>query len=283
MCAVNTLECGKLKDRYMRKHATERRQDSRGQSLVELTLFLPLLLLMLAGLVEIGVLVNGYITALDASRAAARYVSPSDPSLTRCQPFSNSGTGLSITFGADPCYGEYLAKAATVKSWGATLAYQTCYNSPTRNFYYVAGCMAVLNLPNGGLDPNPKTIWTTNDYAGDDVIVATIPITAGQPVYDENARWWSFYGNQPTPAFPSYVISPTGSGTFVVTPDFVSKLGSYAIAPATGIVVVEVYHAQKHFLGLFNPLSGMVGGSAIIPNPIPIHTFTIFPLVAIEP
>ncbi len=60
------------------------RRLDRGQSLVELTLFLPILILLLVGLVEIGVLVNSYISTLDASRASARYVAAQDPIQTGC-------------------------------------------------------------------------------------------------------------------------------------------------------------------------------------------------------
>ena len=52
----------------------EKSQCERGQSLVELTLFVPIMILLLAGFVEIGFLINGYITALDSSRASARYM-----------------------------------------------------------------------------------------------------------------------------------------------------------------------------------------------------------------
>jgi len=43
-----------------------------GQSLVELTLILPIFLLLLSGLVEIGDALNSYLTVIDASRDAAR-------------------------------------------------------------------------------------------------------------------------------------------------------------------------------------------------------------------
>lgn len=54
---------------------------TRGQSLVELTLTMPILLLMLLGLVEIGWLANNYLTLLDATREAGRYGSVRDPNL----------------------------------------------------------------------------------------------------------------------------------------------------------------------------------------------------------
>ncbi len=58
-----------------------RAQKSRGQSLVEVSLFLPLLLIMLSGLVEFGFALNQYLNALDAAREAARYSSDGDPDI----------------------------------------------------------------------------------------------------------------------------------------------------------------------------------------------------------
>jgi Flp pilus assembly protein TadG len=43
-----------------------------GQSLVELSLVLPVFLLLLAGLVEVGDSLNSYLTVIDAGRDAAR-------------------------------------------------------------------------------------------------------------------------------------------------------------------------------------------------------------------
>jgi hypothetical protein len=263
----------------------------RGQSLVEITLFVPILILLLAGFVEIGVLINGYITTLDASRASARYVSPLDPKVTRCQPFGSDTTSHWIAPFTTICtegVAEYPSRAAEVREWEIAApgtVYDTCQSSDTVNFFYVAGCLALLNLPRGGLVPITQTIWTADDYAGDDILVTTIPISNGAPVYDDGLLWWSLYGTQPTPAFPSFVISPTGGSTFQINADFVSSLSRSEgnTAPATGLVVVEVYHAQPQFLKLFNIANRMTRGGAIIPDPIPIHTYTVFPLVAVEP
>ncbi|NLX11021.1 MAG: hypothetical protein GXY36_15340 [Chloroflexi bacterium] len=54
---------------------------TRGQSLVELTLTLPLLLIMLLGLTEIGWYANNYMTLLDVVREAGRFGSVRDPML----------------------------------------------------------------------------------------------------------------------------------------------------------------------------------------------------------
>jgi hypothetical protein len=53
--------------------------DSKGQSLMELTMTMPILLFMLLGLVEVGWLANNYLTLIDISREAARFGSVRDP------------------------------------------------------------------------------------------------------------------------------------------------------------------------------------------------------------
>ena len=52
-----------------------------GQSLVEFTLLLPVLLMMLSGLIEFGFLLNSYLDVIDAAREAARYAANDDPTI----------------------------------------------------------------------------------------------------------------------------------------------------------------------------------------------------------
>lgn len=61
---------------------TARRRARRrtvGQSLVEFTILLPLLLIMLSGLIEFGFLLNDYLDVIDAAREAARFAANDDP------------------------------------------------------------------------------------------------------------------------------------------------------------------------------------------------------------
>lgn len=51
----------------------------RGQSLVEFSILLPLLLIMLSGLIEFGILLNYYLDVIDAAREAARWAADADP------------------------------------------------------------------------------------------------------------------------------------------------------------------------------------------------------------
>jgi hypothetical protein len=55
------------------------RKRTRGQSLVEFTIMLPVLLVMLSGLIEFGFMLNYYLDLIDAAREAARFAAGDDP------------------------------------------------------------------------------------------------------------------------------------------------------------------------------------------------------------
>src|SRR5574341_717189 len=57
------------------------RRKSRGQSLVELALLLPVLAIMLSGLIEFGFALNQFLNILDAAREGARFGADGDPTL----------------------------------------------------------------------------------------------------------------------------------------------------------------------------------------------------------
>ena len=61
------------------RRSTAHRRKSLGQSLVEFTIMLPVLLMMLSGLVEFGILLNYYLDVIDAAREAARFAADGDP------------------------------------------------------------------------------------------------------------------------------------------------------------------------------------------------------------
>jgi Flp pilus assembly protein TadG len=54
-------------------------RSARGQSLVEFTVLLPVLLIMISGLIEFGFMLNYYLDVIDASREAARWAAGDDP------------------------------------------------------------------------------------------------------------------------------------------------------------------------------------------------------------
>ncbi len=57
----------------------QRQNKSRGQSLVEIAITLPLLLMLFSSMVEFGFMLNYYMALIDATRYAAREYSNGDP------------------------------------------------------------------------------------------------------------------------------------------------------------------------------------------------------------
>ena len=67
---MNPYKMGAMRDRTYRQH---------GQSFTELAIFMPILILLLAGMVEVVFLFNDYLQMLDAARNGSREASDSDP------------------------------------------------------------------------------------------------------------------------------------------------------------------------------------------------------------
>jgi len=278
------LECqgGKVKVKVLQ----EQLRSERGQSLTEITLFVPILLLMIVGFVEIGVYINAYINTVDATRAAARYVAPQDPLETQCRVFGSYDTNLWVSLSSGCTQSDYKIGAQKIITWGMDTVRATCLGYTQTNFYYVAGCMAILNSPAGWYDPTPRHVFGPgNDYPGDDIIITTIPITGGAPTTLPQPRVWTLYDLQPTAAFPSAVITITNPGTndFAYQQSFLDNLQRFAGAPSTGVVVVEAYHAHPQLTKLFTVVNRLAGSSAWLPDPIPIHAYSIFPVAALDP
>jgi hypothetical protein len=72
----------------MKRFSFKPNSGSKGQSFVELSLVVFLLILLLAGIAEFGVLLNRYLNIVDGSREAARYAANYDP----FAPCAGSGT-----------------------------------------------------------------------------------------------------------------------------------------------------------------------------------------------
>lgn len=61
------------------RRGVKTKKKSRGQSIVEFMVLLPVLLMMLSGLIEFGFLLNYYLDVIDAAREAARFAANDDP------------------------------------------------------------------------------------------------------------------------------------------------------------------------------------------------------------
>lgn len=67
------------------------KRKEHGQSLIELALFLPIILMMLSGLLEFGLMLNQYLNLMDGPREGARYA-------VSISPFVGTGEDDDIVF-----------------------------------------------------------------------------------------------------------------------------------------------------------------------------------------
>jgi TadE-like protein len=189
----------------------------RGQSMVEMALAFPILLLIMAGTLEVGKYMNDYLTVLDATREAARYAADGDialalePSLNCDDNFYHQAACLAkqnlygISF--NELTDDIVVSALSVDSTGNVLARfpQSC--PPHAPSY----------LPN---------------YC--DGLVAT----------DEHG--WSYCAH-----IAGGGCQPAAS--LYNTDAVEAMLANSPGGPPTGLVIVEIYRKHKQFLGLIPP------------------------------
>ncbi len=238
---------------------------SRGQSFLETALFLPILLLFIAGTIEVGVYALKYMAVLDASREAARFGSNLDPLLTAKYPLDMHGTPF-----------------PDVRTMSNTDLQGVCSGGESTNFYYEVACLAIQNISSG----------TLKMEEGDDIVITVVGVQNGQiahrwPTRDQGhpSDWdYHFQGADDGPVNASCTITNTDNcrswslyGNRTSTIDNASIVNALNdSAPSTGFVIVEIYHAHPHFTSLFT-----IG--EYIPDPIELRPFTIFPVPAAEP
>ena len=144
------------------KRIFEQKNWKKGQSLIELTLVLTILLTLLTGMVEFGNLLNQYITVVDAAREGARFASNDDPFIR--------------TVTAD-CASPFCLRA----------------NFFTNIDEIVEGSL----LPNGNRAPNAKGALAPiklNPAKGDDVVISVFSINNGVPTrFPTGEEGWSYY------------------------------------------------------------------------------------------
>lgn len=195
----------------------KREKKSRGQSLVEFTILLPILIMMLSGLIEFGFMLNYYLDLIDAARESARFAANDDPIR------DNAGNYL------DPNPAFY------------TRAQQVVLDS--------------INIGSGG--------QITLDPASDDIVISAFSLMNGA-VDQRFPNGWgenglNRYGNHNS-SFSSAEIT--------------SRLD--AAAPATGMVLVELYYDYHMVLAL--PWITM-----FVPDTLTLHAYSIMPNVNVEP
>jgi hypothetical protein len=227
------------------QHLTSRRGQrvrERGQSMVEMALAFPILLIMLVGAIEIGMYYNTYLTLVDATREAARY--------------SANGTPASKDESND-CNG-------------------------TKDFFKKAACLTLQNLPGVTFDParddvvvslvlirkGTGVVWkrVVDSYLATQVLPdSVLDTTVGRESWSRCRSVLDSAGCVPAESRLSNSILA----------DRLTQFPDWATAPKSAYVLVEIYHVHRQFLGLIPP------GLNFLPQEVVMYAYSIMPVPAI--
>ncbi len=191
-----------------------RMRKDRGQSFVELSLVVPVLLLLLAGMVELAFFIFTYLTALDLTREAARFASGRD-------------------------YRSYSGDSATIdKCTDTTLDY---YND-TACFFIDPNFNPFIKMDESEYADVAISVFTIRDY---DHVSDRWP-DVGSPGISDNM--WTLYGNNWQKDCKGNVVL---SEPYFSISRMESLLSTDPNAPRwKGVVVVELYYCYQQVLNL---------------------------------
>ena len=249
----------KQKDTQKFKHflLPPKEQRRKGQSLIEMALIIPILLIMVLGLVEVAAFMGAYLDALDLVREAARFASLRDP-------FYDDATDM---------------------------------NCSTEAFDYYYDTVCIFSPPAGDPrcvpnDPfcNGVNSATTLDMTRDDIVISAYTvIDNGVTEAWPKAGTSGYVVSNGYYAYSDYDSDTTNNGNWqkncegdVVrfTPYFTtSKMNSYlstTAPPKRAFVAVEYYYCYDQMLKA--PILYQ-----IFPEVIRIHVYTVMSLPAAIP
>ena len=211
--------------------------------MVEIALAFPILLLVLAGALEVGKYFNDYITILDATREGARYAADGDLNQA-LEPSTN-------------CNDNFYHQAACLAK--DNVARNLSFNPATDDI--VVSAMSIDNTghiiaryPRACADPAPPSFLPN---------YCDTKVTSGQ-------QGWSFCSH----------ITQTGCKTdasMFSNTAIESMLAQNPNSPPTGLVIVEIYKLHNQFLGLIPP------GLPFLPQQVVMHAYTMMPLPSAAP
>jgi hypothetical protein len=215
----------------------------KGQSLVEIAIAFPFIIMLLSGLVEFGFMLNYYMSLMDATREAARTFSNFDP-------FEDGKILGDCTCSVAMCPNEAPEDRIDVDC--------------DRNSFYqqTAGMVLDTLQPRGttaaerALDSSRRVLL---DPATDDVVVSVFSVGSTTTRFPEGGGEYHWFNNQ---------------DSRLSTDEINSRLISSA--PDTGILLVEVFFN-------YNQVLALPWLAPFLPDPVMLHAYTIMPLSAAEP
>lgn len=226
------------------------RNNPVGQSLVELALFLPLLLIILSGLIEFGFAINQYINLVEAGREGARYGADGDP--TSRETFRADETGYVYSETDCPTTTDYYLQIACV----VDRASAPINLDPATDDIVISVFRVYSDTLNPINTPFIEGRWPA-ETTTPSVITAT---RTYDPALGEIMGQWRLHGGQSS-QFTEAELRAMVDDT----------------APSAGVLVVEIYYQYHYLMNLpwldpFLPDEGLQ-----------FYTFTVIPVPAAEP
>jgi hypothetical protein len=240
------------------------RSKSIGQSMVELALLFPVLLILLSGLVEFGFILNEYLSVMDAARNAARFAS--DGVYFQYDDVSTTIDNMRRYH----CICEGCAGYIDINgNWVNEEV------NPTNHFYRQIACLVNQELrqevPTIDLNEN-GTESNEDDYLdpleGNDMIISVFSFTEGEGItsrYPDNDGW----------SYSQDLNAETGKVSRFTSEEINNRLVSLT-SPDTGYVLVEIFYYYDQLLKL--PWI-----TAVVEDPLLLHTYAFMPLSSAEP
>jgi hypothetical protein len=182
----------------------------RGQSLVEVALLFPILLILLSGVVEFGFAMNYYLNFLDGAREAARFASDGDP----FQRDVNTNCSASL-------------------------------GPVTEDFYHQAACLTMQVARPLVLNPVSDDVVISAFGVVEGEVTNRLPTNPQDPpTGTETPGEWHLYGYGGACASQDLNCNPSR----ISATDIESRLSD--TAPNTGIILVEVFFDYEQTLKL---------------------------------
>jgi hypothetical protein len=243
------------------------RDRTRGQSLVEMALLMPVLLLMLLGVLEVGWALRGYLVLANANREATR--------------FAARGRYLDFNQTTPETIGYPVVVSHTLDSLAGTLAVNLAPSSDNGGII-ISHYVVDTGQPCVDMDACVCSEDAANfdaDNAGNLANYRPNPYRGPGPAWDNTDAWR--YNSRPGDLVSR--LDDAALRTQLANENNVFNCNLYKKDPSApwsinSVVAVELFYEQPQLLGIFDTQSFL--GRPIIPNPIPFYTQTTMRITA---
>jgi hypothetical protein len=249
------------------KSSRSARHRTRGQSLVEMALLMPLLLLMMLGVLEVGWALRGYLVLANANREATR--------------FAARGRYLDFNQTTPETIGYPLVVSHTLDSLASSLPVDLAPSSDNGGII-VSHYVVDTGQPCIDMDACVCSGDAANfnaDNAGNIADYRPNPYRGPGDAWDNTDTWR--YNSRPGDLVSR--LDDAALRTQLANENNVFNCNLYKKDPSmpwsiNSVVVVELFYDQPQLLHLFNTQS--ILGRPIIPDPIPFYTQTTMRITA---